>query len=462
MVNRVPSLWRDHKNKVAALFLFIFLESALIFSLLVQRRRKKTAQKELLGTLDTLEGKRKELSGALAQKNEILTSLVESKTTLQAIISSIPAGVLILEADSGKIREANRTAEELLGKQPGELGGQPCPGCCKPCIIEKFNRDFPEAGSDSFESSILDNEGREIFLFKTIAGIKLHGRPHIIECFLDITGRKNAEREAREREAQLVHADKMISLGTMAAGIGHEINNPNNFILMNASLQELAWKEMVEKVDQWVEENGDFPIGNMPYSLVRERIPGSLRCVVEGAERIRTIVRDMRAFVNQSSEGMKEKIDINAVLRTSINLLSNKMKKSTNNLTIEYGEDIPPAEGNTQRLGQVVINLLLNAAEALPDSGKALEIKTRYDRGQGKIILEVRDEGIGIEPENMKRVFDPFFTTKRESGGTGLGLSISMNIVKAHGGDILIASKPGEGTTAAIELPARGSSSERM
>ncbi len=313
VVNRVPSLWRDHKSKVVALFLFIFLESALIFSLLVQRRRKKIA-----------------------------------------------------------------------------------------------------------------------------------------------------EREAREREAQLVHADKMISLGTMAAGIGHEINNPNNFILMNASLQELAWKEMVEKVDWWVEENGDFLIGNMPYSLVRERIPGSLRCVVEGAERIRTIVRDMKTFVNQSSEGMKEKIDINAILRTSINLLSNKLKKSTKNLTIEYGEGIPPAEGNAQRLGQVVINLLLNAAEALPNSDKALEIKTRYDRGRRKIILEVKDEGIGIDPENMKRVFDPFFTTKRERGGTGLGLSISMNIVKAHGGEILITSKPGRGTTAAIELPAGDSSIGRM
>jgi PAS domain S-box-containing protein len=454
IVNRVPSLWRDHKHKVMAVFLFIFLESALIFSLLIQRRRKKMAEEELLGTLDVLEGKQKELSGALAVKNEILESLIESKTTLQTIISSMPAGVLILEADSGKIIEANRTSGELFGMQPEELRGQPCPGCCEACIIRDFDPGFPEAGSDSFECSIHDEGGKEIFLFKTVAGIMLNGRLHIIECFLDITERKNAERKTRETEAQLVHADKMISLGTMAAGICHEINNPNNFILMNASLQELTWKEIVEKVDKYVEEHGDFLVGDVPYSIVRNGIPVSLRCVVEGSERIRTIVRDMKAFVSQSPPGIKEKIDINAVVRTSVNLLSNKLKKSTQNLIIEYGDDIPPAEGNAQRLGQVVINLLLNAAEALPDREKALNIKTFYNREQGKIILQVGDEGVGIDPGNLKRIFDPFFTTKRENGGTGLGLSISLSIIKAHGGQILITSKPGEGTTAGIEIPA--------
>ena len=190
VVNRVPSLWRDHRGLILAVFLLICLESSLIFSLLAQRRRKQTAESRLLGALDELVDKQKQLSGALVQKEEILESLIESKTTLQAILSSMPAGVLILEADSGRIMQANTTAEELFGKGPEELSGKPCPGCCNPCVITESNPDFLEAGSASFERCIHDKDGKEIFLFKTVAGMELNGKLYIVECFQDITERK--------------------------------------------------------------------------------------------------------------------------------------------------------------------------------------------------------------------------------------------------------------------------------
>jgi PAS domain S-box-containing protein len=453
VVNRIPSLWRDYKHEMMLLCFFIFLESTLIFSLLIQRRRKKTAEEDLLGTLDILEGKQEELSSTLVLKDRILENLRESEATLHGILSSIPVGVLIVETASGIIRQANRSAGELLGVPIEDIVGQPCPGFCQSCKITESLGHVMEGTTESRENCIRGGKGKATDVLQTLDVISLDGKSHIIECFLDITERKNAEREAQERDAQLVHADKMISLGTMAAGIGHEINNPNNFIVINAPLLEMAWKGAVEKLDECAEEQGDFPIGNVPYSRLRNHIPVLLRGIAEGAERIRTIVHDMKEFVTQRPSGIKEKIDINAVIQASVNLLSSKLNKSTHNLSIEYGEGIPLIEGNAQRLGQVIINIILNAAEALPDRDKALKVSTFYSGEKKKVLVQVIDEGIGIDPQNLKRIFDPFFTTKRESGGTGLGLAISLSIVKAHNGQILIASKPGEGTTATLELP---------
>ncbi|MEN6441834.1 MAG: ATP-binding protein, partial [Syntrophobacter sp.] len=262
-----------------------------------------------------------------------------------------------------------------------------------------------------------------------------------------------AELEARQRELQLLHADKMISLGTMAAGIAHEINNPNNFISINAPLLKKTWEGVVEVLDETAEGNGEFRIGRVPYSRAREQIPALLNGIMEGSERIRTIVRDMKEFINQNSSGMEEQVDMNSVVKSSMNLLSNKLNKSTHNLYVEYGQNIPRLKGNSQRLEQVVLNLILNAAESLPDSEKAITVKTSYDSDRQLIELAVTDEGCGIAPETLRRIFDPFFTTKRETGGTGLGLAISMSIVKAHGGRILISSREREGTTATVELP---------
>ncbi len=453
IVNRVPSIWREYRQPMILVILFIFAESALIFSLLIQRRRKRTAEKKLLGTLDALEHKQDELSSTLSLKSKILESLRESETTLQTILSSIPVGVLIVEADSGIIRQANRAAGELMERSWEDLTGIVCPGSCKFCNIDVLSGKPTNGGTTSFENCIYAG-GKKTYVLQTIDRITLDGKSHFVECFLDITGRKAAEKEAREREAQLVHADRMISLGTMAAGIAHEINNPNNFISLNAPFLKVAWESAVDRLDDYVAENGDFPMGRLPYSRAREHIPALLRGIMEGSERIRNIVHDMKEFVAEKPAWLVEDIDINWVLKTALNLLSNTLNKSARNLTVEYGPNIPVLKGNAQRLEQVIVNLILNAVQALPDPEKALSIKTSYEPQNSRIVVEVSDEGIGIALENMKRIFDPFFTTKRESGGTGLGLAISNNIVRSYNGRILISSTAGEGTTARLELPA--------
>ncbi|MGA2227149.1 MAG: ATP-binding protein, partial [Syntrophobacteraceae bacterium] len=425
VVNRAPSLLRDYRGHVAIALLFFFAQSALIFRLFVLGRIRRRTEEELRGTCEVLGEKREELNLAVG-------NLRESEATLQSILSSIPVGVLMIDAGTETVRQANRAAAELLGTPLEEMPGSPCPACFRSFIPEEVNGAF-QYGSNSFEDRIVNGQGREVYVLITVDRVSIGGRTHLIGCLLDITRRKAAEREAREREDQLLHADKMISLGTMAAGIAHEIHNPNNFILLNAPVLKMAWESTFRRLDEYAEENGDFLIGKLPYSRAKTYIPALVDGIIEGAKRIKTIVRDMKEFVSRKNSGDSEPVDINAVLRSSLNLLASKLKKSTDNLLVEYGENVPAVEANVQRLEQVAINLILNGAESLKDKGGLLSIRSYYEPERASVVVEVRDEGTGIEPENLKRIFDPFFTTKRETGGTGLGLSISQRIIEAYG-----------------------------
>ncbi len=453
VVNRSHSLWRDYRGYVAAALLFFFAQSFLISGLLMQRRSRRRAERELRGTCRALEEKREDLSRARVLQDRTLESLRESEATLQAILSSIPVGVLMIDVASRTVRKANRAAAELFGSPLEEMTGSPCPECFEPFITGEPDGTF-QNGENSFEDTIGGAEGKEVYILKTVDRVVLDGKAHLIGCSLDITKRKAAEREARERADQLVHADKMISLGVMAAGITHEINNPNNFISLNAPMLKKAWESVLGILDEYAEKSGDFLVEKTPYSRARKHIPNLMNGIIEGSERIKNIVWDMKEFVSKKHSGDVEDVDINAVLRSSLNLLTSKLNKSTKNLSVNYGENMSTVAANAQRVGQVIINLILNGAEALTNKGQSLNIRSYYESERAKVILEVRDNGQGIRPEHLNRIFDPFFTTKRETGGTGLGLAISQKIVEAYGGHILISSTVGEGTTAVMELPA--------
>lgn len=135
-------------------------------------------------------------------------------------------------------------------------------------------------------------------------------------------------------------------------------------------------------------------------------------------------------------------------------LVDNALRKATTRYTVHYMGNLPKVRGNFQRLEQVVVNLILNACQALPDTGKGIFVSTHYRHDSRSVIIQVEDEGVGIPPEHLSRLTDPFFTTKRESGGTGLGLSISDGIISEHGGIMEFESVPGRGTTVIITLPA--------
>jgi PAS domain S-box-containing protein len=269
----------------------------------------------------------------------------------------------------------------------------------------------------------------------------------------DVTERKQMEEQARVHQQQLMQAGKMVALGTLVSSVGHEINNPNNFIMLNAPLLKEAWQHVLPILDEYYEKDRDFTIGSVRYAEMRDRIPRLLSGISDGSKRINQIVEDLRNFVRRDASDMNQTVDVNVVLRSAISLLSNMITRSTNHFSVKYGEKLPLLRGNSQRLEQVVINLIQNACQALPDVRRGISLSTLYDEKTSCIVLKVQDEGVGIPPEVLPHITDPFFTTKSNSGGIGLGLSISSRIIKEHGGALAFASEPGKGTIAEITLP---------
>ena len=269
----------------------------------------------------------------------------------------------------------------------------------------------------------------------------------------DIKARKKAEKEAEQRRQQLIEADKMVSLGILVAGVAHEINNPNNFITMNAPILHRAWEDIQPIVDQHYKEQGDFTVSGIPYSEMQEHIPELFSGIHEGSKRIRKIVLNLRDYARQGISDMNQLFNVNDAVRAALVLLANPIKKSTDHLTVQYGNQLPEVKGNFQRAEQVIINLIQNACQSLPSPDKSITITTDYDQDKDQVSVLIEDQGHGITKKHLKRIQDPFFTTNRDSGGSGLGLSISAGIMEEHNGRIELFSTPKKGTSARAIFP---------
>jgi PAS domain S-box-containing protein len=244
--------------------------------------------------------------------------------------------------------------------------------------------------------------------------------------------------EKRRLQAQLIQSDRMASMGTLAAGVAHEINNPLAYVVAN-----LGW------VTQAL--GGASPGAAIPpedHAEMRE----ALEEARSGAERVRAIVRDLKTF-SRADEPARGPTDVRRVLESALNLARNEIRHRARVVT-DLGE-VPTVEASEHRLGQVFLNLLINAAQAIPE-GRAhqnqVRAVTRAD-DRGWAVVEVHDTGIGIPPEHLTSIFEPFFTTKPAGVGTGLGLAICHGIVTGLGGEIRVASQPGRGSVFQVLLP---------
>ncbi len=271
----------------------------------------------------------------------------------------------------------------------------------------------------------------------------------------EVAERKRAMEELELRQRQLIQADKMTSLGILVSGVAHEINNPNGVIMLNVPLLQKAFNDAVPLLDAHYEQRGDFRLGWLNYSRMRNEIPELLNETLASAGRIKRIVEDLKNFARQEDADYFDRIDLNKVAESAVRLVEPTLRKATDRFASRLSDDLPIVRGNFQRIEQVVVNLLLNASQALGDGRGEIVLTTGVDPLAGEVVLAVRDAGAGIDPEHLPHLMDPFFTTKRDEGGTGLGLSVSAGIVKEHGGRLVFDSTPGVGTTVYLRLPAQ-------
>jgi two-component system NtrC family sensor kinase len=270
--------------------------------------------------------------------------------------------------------------------------------------------------------------------------------------------------ELKSAQVRVLHQEKMASIGQLAAGVAHEINNPIGFISSNLnSLRRYtdkiaAFSRMQLAALENISGNGDSQIKeildeireqkkSIKFDYIVDDLGNIIDESLDGANRVRGIVRDLKSF-SRSDESEFKMADINAGIESTINIVWNELKyKAT--LEKEFG-DIPPTKCNIGQLNQVFMNILVNASHAIPTQG-TITVKTRS--ADGNIYVAIADTGTGIPAETLGKIFDPFFTTKEVGKGTGLGLSIAYDIIKKHKGEIKVDSEVGKGTSFTISIP---------
>ena len=366
---------------------------------------------------------RKRLEEELRASNEFLRSLIESS----------PYGIIASDM-KGNVVIFNRGAEELLGYKAEEVIGKihiselyP-PGMAKEVMRKLRGPDYGGVGKfTGSEFKVVNKDGEEIPIHLSAAIVYRDGREvATVGIFTDLRPKLSMERKLQETQLQLLQSEKLRSLGEMAAGVAHEINNPLGGILIYASL-------LMEEIPPEDPKRADL-----------ERI-------VQEATRCKEIVKSLLEFARQSSPEM-EPTDVNRAITDGLLFLENQATFHNIEIVKELDPSLPPVFGNAGQLKQVFMNIMINAADAMHGHG-TLTIRTHPSQDGREVVIEFTDTGEGIPEEVLPRIFDPFFTTKEVGKGTGLGLSMSYGIVKEHGGRIEVETEVGKGTTFRVMLP---------
>lgn len=271
---------------------------------------------------------------------------------------------------------------------------------------------------------------------------------------------KNAYKELQSTQAMMVHSEKMKSLGELVAGIMHEINNPINFIYGNMTHLSNYSNDLIDVIEAYTKYENTLAAENLKeitelkntidYDFLKTDLPDLIKSCKEGADRAKNIIQDLKSFSRMEEIAITD-VDLTHEIDTILNILHNKIK---NKATVhkEYIENVPKIEAFGGQLNQVFMNILDNAAGAIEKTGD-IWIRIKKDKTEKNLIVEIEDNGMGMDEETQRKVFNPFFTTKPVGQGTGLGMSISYKIIKNHQGDIKVESTKGEGTKFIIRLP---------
>lgn len=279
----------------------------------------------------------------------------------------------------------------------------------------------------------------------------------------DLTREREEQRvlikKLEDAHNQLLQAEKLASIGQLAAGVAHEVNNPIGFVNSNLGTLKQYIGDLFELIDAYEQLEPELPVtsreglkalkARIELPFLREDLPSLITESIDGTARVRRIVQDLRDF-SREGDADWHTVDVHAGLESTLKVVWSEIRYKAE-IERDYGQ-LPEIYCLPSQLNQVFLNLLLNAAQAILEHG-TITLRTRCQ--EDHVFISVSDTGVGIAPENLDRIFDPFFTTKPVGKGVGLGLSVTYGIVEKHGGRIEVESEPGKGSTFTIRLPVR-------
>ncbi len=351
-------------------------------------------------------------------RSRLYRALSIGKAEWEQTFDAIPDTIVLLDR-TYRIRRANRALAEVKGLHPRELIGRRCheilygrQSPCDPCPVTRVL----ETGREARAEPEIRRGGR-VFAFRAYPLKVTDGHVTTVIAYA-----RDVTRE-RELARRLERNEKLISLGQIAAGIAHEINNPLTAISSYAQLLSLRLKD--------------------------PRAVESAKRIEEGIQRIHRLVRNLMSFVRPESESLYP-LDLNAVVRDTLSFTRYDITRGQVELIEDLAPALPRVLGAKEQLEQILLNLLSNARDAVAGRG-TIVVRTRAD--DGRVHLEVDDDGVGIPPEHREKIFEPFFTTKPPGKGTGLGLFVAAGIARRHNGDLQVESLPGRGTRVRLTLP---------
>ena len=267
------------------------------------------------------------------------------------------------------------------------------------------------------------------------------------------THNRRVEKALKECQQQLQQAQKMETLGTLVAGVAHEINNPINLIMYNLPLIQKVWLDLLPILMRHKEKDPDRKYGGFTYDFIEDNLPQLVADMDMAANRVAKIVVDLKNFSKQSNVAEIHPIQVNTAVRNALRLAQTTLRKSGVQLELDLIENLPLIEGNLQSIEQILLNIIINAVQAIDHDHGKIQIATGFQIRDGRIYIRISDNGRGINPSISDKIFLPFVTDKQAEGGTGLGLSVTYSLVKAHEGEIVFQSSPEEGTTFSVHLP---------
>ncbi len=387
--------------------------------------------------------------------NQVIIAKQEWEGTMDCI-----ADIVILADTRDKIKRCNKALREFTGKTYVEILGRDWRE-----LMAEYDLFIPITCPAGAELHHKESERWFVINFYPFTDCSQNVVSGVVVTFHDISMVKcftneleKAYSDLKATQAKVVQQEKMASIGQLAAGVAHEINNPMGFISSNLSTLVKymeRYNEFIlaqsEAIETFSDKAGIEVLRNKRKALKLDYIMEDCKALIteslDGAERVRTIVQNLKSF-SRVDDAESKSADINECITSTINIVWNELKyKAT--LVKELG-DIPLTRCYPQQINQVFLNLLINAGQAIEKQGE-IRVKTWHD--SGAVYASVSDTGCGMPAEVVSRIFEPFFTTKELGKGTGLGLSITYDIIKTHNGEITVESEPNKGTTFTVRLP---------
>lgn len=486
---------------VVLISVFVIIVGCLLF-VSFSRKLSNRIMKLVIATQDVAKGKldteipievHDEIGLLVENFNEMNRSLRHYSDELKLsekkfrTISSSAQDAIIMCDRGGIITYWNESAGKIFGYDEQEIIGKEIniifPTKFSGAIGDTHTRIKWVDKGKTFEITAINRDKKEFPAEVSVSEVIIKWERHAVIILRDITGRKESEkklkeyqeeleqmverrtqdlrktvRDLKDMQSKLVQSEKLASIGQLAAGVAHEINNPMGFITSNLGTLKSYIEKFIKFMDAQSEmihsagsiqanEYTEQKYKSLKIDFIKKDVKDLIEESLEGADRVKKIVQDLKLFSRVDNKEFQD-TDINECIESTLNIAWNEIKYKAE-VKKNLGE-IPITKCYPQQINQVLMNLLINAAQSIDKYG-VIEIATWNSNGH--INISISDTGCGIPEQNMNRLFEPFYTTKEVGKGTGLGLSISYDIIKKHKGDISVMSKVGQGTTFTVSIP---------